>query len=114
MRLPTDTTLLCGAAAAPELELVWREERLPVLAIGADGALREADLEAIGTATVVACGQGGAEAAAAAAALGFRTFYVGEAAAPAGARPATLAETLEAARAARARERWKATRAAAQ
>src|SRR5947199_3615155 len=104
MRLPTDATLLCGPGAAPELERVWRKERLPVLAIGPK---LEADLEAMATATVVACGHGGVEAAAAAAALGFRTFYVGEAAAPAGARPATLAETLEAARAARARERWK-------
>jgi hypothetical protein len=107
MRLPTDATLLCGEGAAPELERIWREERLPVLAIGAPF---EADLEAIRTATVVVCGQGGVEAARFASALGYRTFYVGEPPAPPGVRLASLDETLDAARAARARERWKAAR----
>jgi hypothetical protein len=110
MRLPTDSTLLLGVGAEPELEQVWREERLPVLALGGDLSGIEAALEGIGTATVVACGQGGAQAAAAAATLGFRTFLVGEAAAD-GVVAVTLAQALEAARVARARERWKAARA---
>ena len=33
MRLPTDATLLLGEGADPELSRVWREERLPVLAL---------------------------------------------------------------------------------
>jgi hypothetical protein len=100
MRLPTDATLLLGEAADPALAQVWREERLPVVDAGVD-------LEDLPTATLVVCEP---EAAARAAALGFRTFVVGETA-PEGARAVSLAETLEAARAARARERWKAARA---
>lgn len=103
MRLPTDATLLIGPGAAPELEQVWREERLPVLT----GEWREADLEA--TATVVVCGEEGARQAAAAAALGFRTFLVGETASP-GVVAITLRQALDAARLARAVERWKAAR----
>jgi len=109
MRLPTDTTLLIGPGAEPELEQAWREERLPMLAFDADLAGVEAALEAIGTATVVACGEGAARAAAAAAALGFRTFLVGEAAVE-GAATVTASQALDAARQARARERWKAAR----
>lgn len=108
MRLPTDATLLIGPAAEPELEQAWREEQLPVLALDLDGM--EAALEAIGTATVVACGDGAADAAAAAAALGFRTFLVGEPAAE-GVVTVSAAQALDAARLARARERWKAARA---
>lgn len=108
MRLPTDATLLLGDDADPELQRVWREETLPVVALGA--GMREADLEALGTATIVACGAGAAEAAALAARLGFRTFLVGEDAAE-GVRTVTLIQTLEAARMARARERWRAARA---
>lgn len=102
MRLPVDTTLLLGQGADPALEAVWREERLPVAAIGAE-------LEALPTATLVVCGEGGFEAATLAARLGFRTFLVGDTA-PEGARAASVAQTVEAARGARARERWKAAR----
>jgi len=110
MRLPTDATLLLGEDADPELARTWGEERLPVLALGA--LLREADSEALTTATVVACGAGGAQAAALAARLGFRTFIVADAA-PEGASAVTLAQALEGARGARARERWKAARGSA-
>jgi hypothetical protein len=103
MRLPVDTTLLIGAGADPALEALWREERLPVEPIGAE-------LEALPTATLVVCGEGGFEAAALAARLGFRTFLIGEAA-PEGARAVSAAQALEGARGARARERWKAARA---
>jgi thiazole synthase ThiGH ThiG subunit len=109
MRLPTDATLLLGDGADPELERVWREERLPLAPLG--GGLREADLEALATATIVACGIGGPQAAALAARLGFRTFLVGDAA-PEGASAVTLAQALEGAKGARARERWKSARAA--
>ena len=54
-------------------------------------------------------GAGAAEKAALAAGLGFRTFLVGDAA-PEGARAVTAAQAIEAARGARARERWKAAR----
>jgi hypothetical protein len=111
MRLPTDATLLIGPGAEPELERAWREERLPVLALEGELAGVEAALEAIGTATVVACGEGAAEAAAAAAALGFRTFLVGAPAAE-GVVAVSPEQALDAARFARARERWKAARAA--
>ena len=101
MRLPTDATLIANAAD-PALVEVWREERLPVAAVAS-----EAEMDALPTATVVACD---AALAALAAGLGFRTFLVGLTPAPEGARCAALAETLEAARAARARDRWKASR----
>ncbi len=107
MRLPTDATLLLGPGGDPELERVWREERLPMRAL----PCTDAELETLATATLVACGEGAREAAALAAGLGFRTFLV-EAAAPEGVRPVSLAEALEAARNARARERWKAGRSA--
>jgi hypothetical protein len=110
MRLPTDATLLLGEGADPELARTWGEERLPVLALGA--MLGEADLEALTTATVVACGAGGPQAAALAARLGFRTFLV-DGAAPDGACAVTVAQALEGARGARARERWKAARGSA-
>jgi hypothetical protein len=103
MRLPVDATLLLGQGADPALEAVWREERLPVAPVGAD-------LEALPTATVVVCGEGGFEAAGRAAQLGFRTFLVGEAAPPE-VSAVSVAQTVEAARGARARERWKAARA---
>ena len=106
MRLPTDATLLIGPSAEPALEQAWREERLPMLALDGDLAGIEAALEAIGTATVVACDE---NAASAAAALGFRTFLVGEGAL-AGVATVSLNQALEAARFARARERWKAAR----
>jgi hypothetical protein len=106
MRLPTDATLLLGPGADPELERVWREERLPTLAL----PCREADLEGLATATIVACGDGGPQAAALAAGLGFRAFLVGEGPAPEGVRAVTPAEALAGARLARARERWKAGR----
>jgi hypothetical protein len=112
MRLPTDATLLIGSDAEPALEQAWREEGLPVLQVADLGRL-EAELEAIGTATVVVCGAGAVEMARLAARLGFRTFLVSEDAAPEGAQRASLAQTLEAARAARARERWKAARGSA-
>jgi len=111
MRLPTDATLLIGEGADAELERVWREESLPVLPLQRDLSGLEAALEALATATVVACGRGGAEAAAAAARLGYRTFLVDEEASVEGVRCASLAEALEAARMARARERWRAARA---
>ena len=107
MRLPPDTVLLCGAEAPPELLAVWAEERLAVLPLPAPDQL-EAALEALGTTTVVVVGDG----AAAAAALGFRVFWIGDEPAPEGVRAVTLAQTLAAARLARARERWKAGRAA--
>src|SRR6185437_16183442 len=97
MRLPTDATLLIGPGAEPALEQAWREERLPMLALDGDLAGMEAALEAIGTATVVVCGEGAAEAAAAAAALGFRTFLVGEAVTE-GVVAVSPAEALEATR----------------
>ena len=106
MRLPLDSTLLLGAGADPELERVWREERLPLCALPCD----EAQMEALGTATVVACGQGAAQAAALAARLGFRTFLVGDGPETEGVRVVTPAQALDAARLARARERWKAAR----
>jgi hypothetical protein len=109
MRLPTDATLLLGPGADPELERVWREERLPTLTL----PCREADLEGLSTATIVACGEGGRDAAALAAGLGFRTFLVGDGPAPDGVRLVTLAEALTGARSARARERWKAARGSA-
>jgi hypothetical protein len=102
MRLPVDATLLLGEGADPALVEVWREERLPVAEI-------DADLEALSTATIVVGGAGAAEKAALAAGLGFRTFLVGDAA-PEGARAVTAAQAIEAARGARARERWKAAR----
>ncbi len=104
MRLPTDATLLIGEGADPALEAVWREERLPVAEI-------DADLESLPTATVVAFGAGAETAARHAAALGFRTFLVD--AAPVGddVYAVSLAVALEAARGARARERWRAARA---
>ncbi len=102
MRLPNDATLILGAGADPALAEVWREESLPVAPLGAD-------LETLDTATLVICGEGGEEAAALAANLGFRTFLVAETA-PEGARAVSLAETLAAARNARARERWRASR----
>jgi hypothetical protein len=105
MRLPTDATLLLGPGADPELERAWREERLPVRAL----PCTEAELESLATATLVACGEGAREAATLAAALGFRTFLVAQAP-PEGVRSVSLAEALEAARDARARERWKAGR----
>ncbi|HXT08905.1 MAG TPA: hypothetical protein VN715_18455 [Roseiarcus sp.] len=111
MRLPTDATLLIGPGAEPALEQAWREERLPMLALDGDLSGIEATLEAIGTATVVACGEYAASAAAAAAALGFRTFLVGEAAAE-GVVTVSPRQALDAARLARAIERWKAARAA--
>ena len=103
MRLPVDATLLLGEGADPALVEVWREERLPVELIGAE-------LEALNTATVVICGEGGFEAAALAARLGFRTFLVGDAA-PEEVRAVSAVQAVEAARGARARERWKAARA---
>jgi microcystin degradation protein MlrC len=106
MRLPTDATLLIGDGADPELERIWREEELPVTALGFDAA----ELEDLATATVVVAGRGAPEAAAIAARLGFRTFLVDEATAAEGVRSVTLAEALQAGRAARARERWRATR----
>ena len=111
MRLPTDATLLIGPGAEPALEQAWREERLPMLALDGDLSGIEAALEAIGTATVVACGEYAASAAAAAAALGFRTFLVGEATAD-GVVTVSPRQALDAARLARAIERWKAARAA--
>jgi hypothetical protein len=105
MRLPPDTVLLCGAEAPPELMAVWTEERLAVLPLPAPERL-EAALEALGTTTVVVVGEGAAEAAA----LGFRVFWLGDGPAPEGVRAVSLAETLAAARLARARERWKAAR----
>jgi len=105
MRLPPDTVLLCGAPAPPELLAVWAQERLTTLPLPAPERL-EAALEALGTTTVVVVGDGAAQAAA----LGFRVFWLGEGPAPEGARAATLADTLAAARNARARERWKAAR----
>jgi len=104
MRLPVDATLLLGEGADPALEAAWREERLPVADV-------DADLEALSTATVVACGAGAETAARLAAALGFRTFLVEAAPAGGDVRVVSLAEALEAARGARARERWKAARA---
>ena len=56
---PTQPCII-GAGAEPELEQVWREERLPVVTLGADLSGLEAALEGIGTATVVACGEGAA------------------------------------------------------
>jgi hypothetical protein len=109
MRLPTDATLLLGEGADPEIARVWMEERLPALALDALDRL-EAGLEALGTATVVACGDGAAAAAALAASFGYRTFLVGEASPAEGVVCVTLAQALEAARLARARERWKAAR----
>jgi hypothetical protein len=111
MRLPTDATLLIGPGAEPELEQAWREERLPILALDGELAGIEAALEAIGTATVVACGQHAAGAAAAVAALGYRTFLVGETAAE-GVVAVSPRQALDAARLARAIERWRAARAA--
>ncbi len=111
MRLPTDTTLLIGDGAAPELVEAWREERLPALTI--DLGRLEAELERLDTATVVVCGANAIEAATLAARLGFRTFLVGEAPAPEGAAAVSLDQALEAARMARARERWKAARGSA-
>jgi hypothetical protein len=108
MRLPTDATLLLGEGADPELARAWREERLPALAF--TDAPAEAELEALATATVVVCGDGAVATAALAARMGFRTFLIGEAA-PEGVRAVTLAQALEGARGARARERWKAARA---
>jgi hypothetical protein len=107
MRLPTDATLLLGDGADPELGRVWREEQLPLRALGFDLA----ELENLETATVVAAGSGAGEAAAAAARLGFRTFLVSEDAAVEGVRSVALDEALAAARGARARERWRASRA---
>jgi hypothetical protein len=109
MRLPTDATLLIGQGAPPELEQVWREERLPLRALPCPAS----DMEALETATLVVCGEGGPEAAAQAARLGFRTFLVGDGPAPEAVRCVDLAQALEAGRAARARERWKATRSSA-
>jgi hypothetical protein len=109
MRLPTDATLLLGEGADPQLARVWREERLPVLTLAGEAA--EPDLEALATATVLACGDGAVEMAALAARMGFRTFLVGETA-PEGARAVTLEQALDGARNARARERWKAARTA--
>jgi hypothetical protein len=109
MRLPTDATLLLGDGAEPELIEAWREERLPVLAV--DLLRLEAELEALDTATVVACGAGAANAAALAARLGFRTFLVGDAPASDEVCVVSLDQALAAARMARARERWKAGRA---
>ncbi len=106
MRLPPDTALLCAPDAPPELAAVWREERLPIVA----AENMEAALDAIGATTLVVAGD--AAAAAKAAGLGLRVFYVGDGPAPDGARAATLAEALAAGRNARARERWKAARAA--
>jgi hypothetical protein len=110
MRLPTDTTLLLGEGADPTLEAVWRDERLPIMAIGADPSGLEAKLEAAETATVVACGAGAVAAAGLAASLGFRTFLLNAPPSGGDVRAVSLAETLEAARGARARERWKAAR----
>lgn len=107
MRLPPDTVLLCGDEAPPDLLAVWVEERLAVLVLPAVERL-EAALEALGTTTVVVVGDG----ASAAASLGFRVFWLGEGPAPEGVRAVTLADTIVAARLARARERWKASRAA--
>jgi hypothetical protein len=101
---------LIGDDADPRLEHVWHEERLPIVSLAAGLEQLETNLETIGTATVVACGLRGAEAAALAAKLGFRTFLIGEHWAPNGARLANLSEVLEAGRAARSRERWKASR----
>ena len=103
MRLPADATLLFDDAADPALVAVWRDERL------AEAPL-DAELDALPTATLVVCGADGYAAAARAAALGFRTFLVGETA-PEGARAVSLEQAIEAARGARARERWKAARA---
>jgi hypothetical protein len=103
MRLPADTILITGEGADAELLRVWREEGL------AEAALPCADLDALPTATLVICGAGGFEAAALAASLGFRTFLVGEAAPPE-TRAVSAAEAVDAARTARARERWKASR----
>ncbi len=105
MRLPPDTVLLCGAPAPPELLEVWAQERLTTLPLPAPERL-EAILEALGATTVVVVGEGAAQAAA----LGFRVFWLGDGPAPAGARACALAETVAAARLARARERWKAAR----
>jgi hypothetical protein len=106
MRLPTDATLLLGDGADPELGRVWREEQLPLRALGFDLA----ELENLETATVVVAGSGAREAAAAAARLGFRTFLVSEEQAVEGVRSVALDEALDAARGARARERWRASR----
>jgi hypothetical protein len=105
MRLPADTILLLGADADSELERVWREEQLPLRALG----FALAELENLETATVLAAGSGAAEAAAAAARLGFRTFLVSDEVVE-DVRSVTLAEALAAARLARARERWRASR----
>jgi hypothetical protein len=104
MRLPADSILVLGEGADPTLVEVWREERLAEAPLGAE-------LDTLPTATLVVCGAGGFEAAALASALGFRTFLVGESA-PEGARAVSAAQAIEAARGARARERWKAARAA--
>ncbi len=109
MRLPADSILLLGPGADSELERVWREERLAVLSL----PCAEADLDALATATVVACGEGSPTAATLAAGLGFRTFLVGGGPATEGVRVVSLAQALEAARMARARDRWKAARGAA-
>ncbi len=106
MRLPADTILLLGDGADPELGRVWREEALPLRALGFDLA----ELENLETATVLAAGNGAAEAAEAAARLGFRTFLVSDEAVE-GVRSVSLAEALVAAKLARARERWRAARA---
>lgn len=112
MRLPTDTTLLLGPGSELLLEQVWREERLPVLSLdpGLEGLERA--LEAIGATTVVTCGQSAAAVAAATAGLGFRTFCVGQAAGAENVVAVSLRQAIDAARGARARERWKAARLA--
>jgi hypothetical protein len=108
LRLPADTYLLVAENADASVEDVWREERMPVVTLGAE--FGEKDFDALPTATIVVCGEG-AQAAAHAARLGFRTFLVGDSA-PDGVRAVSVAETIAAARGARARERWKAARAA--
>ena len=73
MRLPPDTVLICAPGAAPELEAVWREERLPTLPGPDWDAARDAT-------TLVVVDD--AAAAAEAVGLGYRVFFIGEAAAP--------------------------------
>src|SRR5947209_8052309 len=108
MRLPADSILLLGADADPELARIWREEQLATRPL----PCHEAELEALPTATLVVCGEGAIEAATLAARLGFRTFLVGDGAAPEGVRVVTPEDARAAALQARARERWKAARAA--
>ena len=112
MRLPNDATLLIGDDADPRLELVWREQQLPVARVDFPLDRLEAVLESVGATTVVACGENAAVLAAAAAGLGFRSFCVGQPANSAGLVCVSAAQAIEGALGARARERWKAARQA--